>query len=145
MASFHEKIDARYPELDAHHEKMIASQGRTIAKMDAWLTELKAGRKEMAACQEAMEANLDEMKSITVHEEVSKKEAIVKSSGKLKKRRGDRHLPVGRRGEPKERTRGNCGSRMTLAASCKRMTRRAGVARRKGNVVRKNLTRYNVE
>jgi heme-degrading monooxygenase HmoA len=58
MASFHEKIETRNAESDAHHEKMIASQERTIAKM-------KDGRKQMAACQEGTEANPDEMKSVT--------------------------------------------------------------------------------
>jgi hypothetical protein len=49
----------------------------------------------MAACQEAIEANPDEMNSLTVHEEVFKEEARVKSCGALKKWLGDRHLTVG--------------------------------------------------
>jgi hypothetical protein len=85
MAFFHGKIDVRNAELDAHHEKMIASQEWTITKMNIWLAEMKEGRKEMTACQEVMEANPDEMKSLTVHEEVFKEEARVKSSGALKK------------------------------------------------------------
>jgi uncharacterized protein (DUF934 family) len=74
MASLQEKRNMRNTELDAHHEKMTTSQEQTIAKMDAWLGELKDSRKETAACQEAMkansekmEANPDEMKSVTVH------------------------------------------------------------------------------
>jgi preprotein translocase subunit Sec63 len=89
---FEEKIDVRNAEFDVHHEKMIASQERTIAKIDAWLAGMKDSRKETAACQEMteanpeeMEANPDEMKSVTVHEEVPKEEATVKYFGTLKK------------------------------------------------------------
>jgi hypothetical protein len=118
---------------------MIASQVWTIAKMDAWLAVMKYGQKKTAACQEAMEANpekmeanSDEKKSVTVHE-VPKEEVTVKSFGALKKRRKDRHLAVGRCREPKEWTWGNCGCQKKLAASCRRMTRCAGVAQCKGN------------
>jgi hypothetical protein len=49
----------------------------------------------MEANPEKMEANPDEMKSVTVREKVPKEEAAVKSFGVLKKQRGDRHLTVG--------------------------------------------------
>jgi hypothetical protein len=85
--------------------------------MDAWLAEMKGRRKETASCQKGTKANPgkmeeypDEMKCVILHEEVSKEEAVVKIFGALKKLYGDRHLAVGRRGEPKEQTRGNCGS-----------------------------------
>jgi hypothetical protein len=42
-----------------------------------------------------MEANPDEMKSVTVHEEVPMEKAAVKSFGALKKQRGDHYLAVG--------------------------------------------------
>jgi hypothetical protein len=145
MASFHEMIDTRNAELDAHYEKMITSQKWSTAKMDAWLAEMKDGTKETAACQETteanpekMEANPGEMRSVTEHEEVPKEEPTVESFGALKKWRGDRHLAVGRCEEPKEQTRGNCGSWKKLAASCRTKTRHAGVARCKGKVIRKN-------
>jgi hypothetical protein len=57
----------------------------------------------------------------------------VKPARALKKRRRDRHLAVGRRGKPKERTKGDGGSRKKLVATCRRMTRRAILARRKGH------------
>jgi hypothetical protein len=47
--------------------------------------------------------------------------------------------------EPKERTWGNSGSRKILTVACNKMTRRAGVAWRKWNVVRKDSTRDKVE
>jgi uncharacterized coiled-coil protein SlyX len=52
----HEEIMA---EMDAHYEKIIASQERTIAKMDAWLAEMQDSRKEMKATLETMEACLE--------------------------------------------------------------------------------------
>jgi hypothetical protein len=92
-----------------------------------------------------MEGNPDEMMSVTVHEEVSKEEAAVKSFGALKKRHGDWHLAVRRRRDPKEWIWEDCGSWKKLAASCRSMTCHAGVARRKGNIVRKNRAKYNVK
>jgi hypothetical protein len=71
------------------------------------------------------------------HQDVSKEHAAVETGKAPKKRHRDRHLAAGRSGKPKELTGGNCGSRK-LAAAC-RMTRRAGVAWRKRNVVRKDL------
>jgi hypothetical protein len=58
-------------------------------------------------------------------------EATVKSSGAMKKRHRGRHLAAGRHGELKKLTRGNCGSWGKLAAACRKVTRRAGVARRR--------------
>jgi hypothetical protein len=77
-ASLQEKIDTRNTELDTHYEKMIISQERTMAMIGAWLAEMKDGQKEATkANPEKMEANPDEMKSLTVHEEVAKEEAVV--------------------------------------------------------------------
>jgi hypothetical protein len=83
------------------------------------------------------------MESDVEHLEVSTEEAAVKSSGIMKKRQMGRHLAAGRRGEPKELTRGDCGSRRKLAADCRKVSRRATVARHKGNVFRKIRTQGN--
>jgi hypothetical protein len=61
----------------------------------------------------------------------------------MKKRLRDRLLAAGRRGEPKELTRGDCGSRRKLAAACRNVSRRAVVARRKRNFFMKNRTQGN--
>jgi hypothetical protein len=45
----------------------------------------------------------------------------------------------------KYRNQGKCGPRKELAAAGRKVTRRAGVARRKGNFVRKHSTRESVE
>jgi hypothetical protein len=76
----------------------------------------------MKANREATETNAEEMKPVTVHEDVPDEEAAEKSSGALKKRHKRRHVGVGRRGKPKERTQGKCGSRRTLAAARRGMT-----------------------
>jgi hypothetical protein len=84
------------------------------------------------------------MQAEVVHREVSKEEAALKSSRALKKRHRDWQLAAERRCQPEERTRGNCRSRKKLAVAGRKMTRRAGMARRKVQVVRKNQTRDKV-
>jgi hypothetical protein len=56
------------------------------------------------------ETNAEEMKSIAVHDEVPKEETAIETSGTQKKRHGDRHLAVSRRGRSKNRTQGHGGS-----------------------------------
>ena len=80
-----------------------------------------------------LKANPEEMESDSGHREIHKEDAVVKSDKGRKKRHRDRHLGAGRRGEPKELTRGDCGSRRKLAAACRKVSRRAAVARYKGN------------
>jgi hypothetical protein len=82
------------------------------------------------------------MESEVEHREAPTEEAAVKSSGTMKQHRG-RRLPAGRRGEPKELTRGDCGSRRKLAAACRKVSRRAAVARRKGKFFRNIWTQGN--
>jgi hypothetical protein len=89
----------------------------------------------------ALEANSEELEILAEHRKVPKENAAVKPVGGLRKRHRSRHLALGCRGQPEERTRGNGGSRKKLAATDRRMARRAGVARLKGHVVRKNRTR----
>jgi hypothetical protein len=53
-----------------------------------------------------------------------KQHAAVKTFGASMKKNGEKHLAVGRRGQPEVNTRGNCGSRKKLVAAGKKMTRR---------------------
>jgi hypothetical protein len=152
MDGRHEKMARLKARMYAVHGKMIASQERTIAKMDAWPAEMKDGRKEKIACQETTEARLEckeptsvDMKSEAEHREIPTEHTAVESGKAPKKMYWDWHLAAGRPGKPKERTRGNCGSRRKFAASRRRMTCRAGVAWRERNVVRKNRIRDKVE
>jgi hypothetical protein len=57
-----------------------------------------------------------------MHEEVPKKEATVNPIRTLKKRHADRHLPIGRLGQPKKWTQDNGGSQKKLAATCRGTT-----------------------
>jgi hypothetical protein len=61
------------------------------------------------------------------------------------KQHRDWHLAAGRRGEPKELTQGDCGSRRKLAATCRKVYRHARVAWRKRDIVSNNWTRDKVE
>jgi hypothetical protein len=96
------------------------------------------------ACKETTEARLEckepisvDMESEAKYREVSKEHAAVQTGETLRKRRRGRKLAAGRRGEPKELTRGECGSRRNLAAAWRKLSRRTAVARRKRNVFRK--------
>jgi hypothetical protein len=99
---------------------------------------------ETTACHEATDANLEntepdpgKMQFVVEHQEVPKDDAIVKPVKARRKRRRGRKLTAGRRGEPKELTRGDCGSERKLAASYRKMSRHSAVAQRKRNVIRK--------
>jgi hypothetical protein len=83
------------------------------------------------------------MQSVAEHQEVPKEDAIVKPvKGRKKWHRGQK-VAAGQRGEPKEPTRGDCGSLRKLAAACRKVSCRAAVAWCKGNVFRKIRTQGN--
>jgi hypothetical protein len=83
------------------------------------------------------------MQSTEGYQESTKKEAAVIPVKGRKKRRRARKPAAGRRGEPNELTRGDCGSGKKLAAVCKEITRRATVVWRKKNVFRKIVSQEN--
>jgi hypothetical protein len=113
--------------VDSHHERMTAKMDEWVADSRAWRKEMKANREATEANPEKMGTNQDEMQPVAVHREVPKEETAVKSFWALKKRRGVRHPAAGRRQKPKKMSRGNGGSqKKKLAASCRRMTPRAG-------------------
>jgi hypothetical protein len=80
------------------------------------------------------------MKSVMVHEEVPKEHATVKHVRRLRKQHRGENLASERYQKLKEQTWGNCGSQKKLAAACRGMTHRAGVAQCKGHIIRKNQT-----
>jgi hypothetical protein len=108
-------------------------------------------RKESTACQDAMEVNperkepnSDEKEAVVERQEVPKEDApVAKTVNERRKWHRGRKLTAGRRGEPKELIREDCGSRRKLAAACRKVSRRAKVARRKRNVCRKIWTEVN--
>jgi hypothetical protein len=87
-----------------------------------------------------LKANPEEMESESEHGEVPKKDAAVKRVKGRKKQQRDWHLAAGQCGEPKELTQGDCVSQRKLATTCRKVSHRATVARRKRNVFRKIWT-----
>jgi hypothetical protein len=74
------------------------------------------------------------MQSVGEHQEVTKEEAAVMPVGEPRKRRRNRNLAAERRQKPKERTRGSCGSRNRVTNADRKVSRRAGVARRRRDI-----------
>jgi hypothetical protein len=95
--------------------------------------------------QETTEVDPDTemMQSVEEHQEFPIGEAVVMPVKRQKKRRKGRKSTAGRRGEPKELTRGNCGSRRKLAVACRKVSRHAKVAWRKRNLIRQLWTEVN--
>jgi hypothetical protein len=71
------------------------------------------------------EANSEETKSESKHQEITEEETAVENVGALNDRYRDRHLAVGCRRQSKKRTQGNGGSQQKLVAARRRLTRRA--------------------
>jgi hypothetical protein len=92
------------------------------------------------ACLEYEEPTSVDMEYVAVHE-VSKVDSIVKPVKGRRKLHRDRNLAAERRQKPKERTREYCGSQKTVTIAARMMTRCAGVAWLKRNVVRKDWMR----
>jgi hypothetical protein len=69
-----------------------------------------------------MKAGLEEMKSITRHQDVPKEQAPMETIRALQDRYGDLHLAVGCHRQPKKRTQGNCGSQKKLAVAYRGLT-----------------------
>jgi hypothetical protein len=90
-----------------------------------------------------LKANPEEVESELERQEVPKEDAIVKPVKRWKKQHRNRHLAAGGRGEPKELTREDYGSWRKMAAACRKLSRCAAMAWRKGNVFRKIQTQGN--
>jgi hypothetical protein len=80
------------------------------------------------------------MKPEVAHEEVPMEDAAVMPVGGLRKQRRGRKQAAGRCEEPEKLNREICGSREKLAAACRKLSRRATVAWRKNNILRKSWT-----
>jgi hypothetical protein len=109
-----------------------------------------ACHKEMMAYLGKTEADTEKpdpipgmMQSTENHQEIPKGEAAVIPVKGWKKQRRARKPAAGRRGEPNELTRSDCGSGKHLAAACRKVSRCATVAWRKRNVVRRIVIQEN--
>jgi hypothetical protein len=116
-----------------------AIRARTKAMQEKRLeANFNACRKETVACQETTEANPEEkastskeMESEVEEHEVPMESAVVKPVGGRKKQQRGQNLAAGRCGKPRKLTRGDCGPRGMLVATCRNVSRRAAVAWRK--------------
>jgi hypothetical protein len=113
-------------------EEILAKMEANKEMMDAWMAEMRTWRKETTACQETTEACLESMKptsfeieSESEQQEVPKEDAAVGTFGTVNKHHGDRHLAIGRHGQPKKRTQGNGGFQKKLPTAYRRMNLRA--------------------
>jgi hypothetical protein len=107
-------------------------------------------QKESTACQDAMEANPEKtvphpemMQSEEEHQEIPTEDAAVMLVGEPRKRCRVRYLAAESCRKRKSRNRGNHGSRRKSAATCRKASHRAAMARRKRNTFRKIRTEEN--
>jgi hypothetical protein len=155
LLAWREDMKARLDEnAKTHREQMRADMEEILSRMEedskAWQEKMKAergaDREQWKAKMDEMFAKLDRkaspemMQSIGEHQEVPREEAAVIPVRGWKRRHRGRKQAAGRHGEPKELTQEDCGSWKKLAATCRKASRRATVAWRKRNVVRKSWT-----
>jgi hypothetical protein len=128
-----EKIMERLlAKIGAMQEKMVSHHEEIMEEMRVWWKEMKAYRDASEVHSQKMEASPEEMKSVAVHEEVLKEEALVNIVGTLKERYRDQHLTIWRRRQAKKRTQGNGRSRKKFAAFRRGLTCCVVPARHKG-------------
>jgi hypothetical protein len=158
-----EKMKARQNEMLARMERMMDTD-ETDVKLQELTEAVKQTHREceeptsadMKACQEttvcheATEEDIEKieldsgmMQSVAEHQEIPREDAAVMPVRGLRKQRRGRKQAAGRREEPKELNRGICGSREKLAAACRKVSRRATVAWRKRNILRKSWMQRN--
>jgi hypothetical protein len=126
-------------------EEETVLERHEIPKEEVAVQSQKTCRSETAASQEATKTKPDPrtMQSVEKHQEIPKEETVVKLVKRRRRRHRGRDPAAGRRGEPKEPTRGDCESGKKLAVAWKKITRLATVAWRKRNVLRKIVTQGN--
>jgi hypothetical protein len=130
----------------AEQEEEVPVEDATVILVIETEEESSNTRKETMSCQE-MEARQDEQKPTPVDrkpeaakEEVPKEDAVGKPVKGRKRRHRGKKQAAGRHREPKKLTRGDCESRMQLAAACRKVSHRATVAWHKRNIFRKSMT-----
>jgi hypothetical protein len=100
--------------------------------MDGWRKEMQADRE--ASKTTYLKVNPEEMESESEHREVPKEDSMMKLVKGWKKRHRGRKPTAGQHGEPKELTRGTCGSGRKVAAACMKVSRHARVAWPRGTL-----------
>jgi hypothetical protein len=130
------KIDASHKKAEADKEEMLArikedrkaNQGELLARMDAYhekrMAMLDVHQKKMMTCLGQTEANTENieqdpgmMQSAEENQDARSEDVVVMPVGKPRKRLKVWKSTAGRRGEPKELTRGNHGCRRKFSAA----------------------------
>jgi hypothetical protein len=143
LAKMDAKLDTSQAMLAKMNAEMIADREERMVEMRAWRREMKAGQETTVAPLKCNEPISEDVASEAGHQKVPNGDAAGETGSGPNKRHKGRHLAAERRQKPKEKTRGNCGSRKQLTAAGRKMTRRAGVERRKGHG-RKGLNKHDV-
>jgi hypothetical protein len=127
----------RKPEAAEQQEEVPVEEATVIPVVEPE-EETSNTRKETMACQEMEErleeedpTSVDRKPEVAQQREVPVEDAVVKPVNGRKKRRRGKKQAAERCEEPEELTRGIYGSRMKLAAACRKVPRRATVAWRK--------------
>jgi hypothetical protein len=102
--------------LDAHHKSLMASLGLAETNIEKTVH------------------GAEMTQSVEEHQDIPTEDAAVaKPANEQRKWHRSQKSTAGRRREPKELTRGNCGSRRKLAAACRKVPHHATVSWLKGN------------
>jgi hypothetical protein len=129
---------------ETNHDDLIKTVKEEMrAMVDACHKEMMACLGKTEADREKPDPDLGMMQSAEEHQEFTKKDAAVIPVGEPRKRRRVRNLAAERRQKQKERIRTTCESRRKSAATCRKVYRRAKVAWRKRNLIRKSGTQEN--
>jgi hypothetical protein len=147
MQQIREILARMNAKLESWGEKTQAESEAFRAKMKAVIQVIRSELVETTACNETTESKPDPgmMQSTEEPKEIAKGEAAVMPVREPRKRRRVCNLAAERRQKRKERTRGHRASRRKSTAACSKVSRRAKVARRKGNIVRNKWTRAKAE
>jgi hypothetical protein len=145
-----EMMNANQAKIDVKLEELSEANDKTHVEHEEPTSADRKACQETTVCHEATEADIEKidynprmMQSVVECQEVPKEDAIAKSVERRKKRHRGQKQAAGRRGEPKELTRGDCRSWKKLAAACRKVSHHATVAWCKRNLLRKSWTHGN--
>jgi hypothetical protein len=163
IGGIEEKMEAIQEEAEARMAKLKAKMGASIAnrKNDRKEMSCQETTEERLECEETASGNMKDAREKTSacikatekieqdprtiqcmeeHQDVPSEDVIVRPVNGLRKRRRVQKLTAGRRREPKELTRGYCGSWRRVTVAGKRTSRHAAVVWRKRKLFRRSET-----
>jgi DNA polymerase III gamma/tau subunit len=125
----------------AMREKMGTSHMEMVSEFKPEIEEETMASQEMEERLEKEEpTSVDRKPEVAQHRKVPVEDAVLKQVNGRKKRQRSKKQAAGRREEPKKLTRGDCGSRMKLAAACRKVSRHTTVTRRRRDAFKNERT-----